>query len=101
MHEPNAALADAAALVAGLLVARYALLILLGRHRWAAWLARWLRRGVIAALLVPVLRLASLAAGGGERQALLVVAALGIVVAGVLVLLIDGVLTARPRPAKT
>ncbi len=96
-HEPNAALIDAAALVAGLLLARYALLITLGRFAWAMWIARWLRRGVVVAILIPALRLASLALGAGERQALLVIAAIGIAAAGVLVLLLDDVVVAGRR----
>lgn len=98
-HEPNAALADAALLVAGLLIVRHLLLAAFGRTRWAGWTARWLRRLTVVAILVPALRLASLAVGDDGHRALLVTAALAIVAGGALLLILDHWLAARVRAA--
>ena len=99
MHEPNAALGDAALLVTGLLIARQTLLIGFGRARWAAWLARWLRRLAVVATLVPALRLISLAIGEAQHETLLARAALAILAGGALLLALDHWLANRWRPA--
>lgn len=90
--EPNAALIDAGALVTALFAARLALLWLSGGDGWRGWVARWLRRGMWAALLVPALRLATLAVAGGARAPLLVAAMIALLAAGALLALVDAML---------
>lgn len=87
--EPNAALIDAGALVTALFAARLAVLWRSGGDGWRGWVARWLRRGMWAALLVPALRLATLAVAGGERMPLLVAAMVALLAAGALLALVD------------
>lgn len=95
IHEPNASLADAAALIAGLLLARHLLLLCFGGRRPTEWAARWLRRGVVVAGLVPALRLFALASQyppGGTR---ILLAGLAIMGGGALLLVADHLLTRR------
>ncbi|WP_084583730.1 hypothetical protein [Sphingomonas azotifigens] len=92
--EPNAALIDAGALVTALFAARLALLWWRGGTGWRGWAARWLRRGVGAALLVPALRLATLAAAGGERVPVMIAAIVALLAAGALLALVDAMLVA-------
>jgi hypothetical protein len=87
--EPNAALIDAGALVGALFAARIAVLWLAPPGVVTRWAARWLRRGVMAALLVPALRLLTLAIGGGDRVPLLVAACVAILASGVALALLD------------
>lgn len=100
--EPNAALIDAGALVTALFAARLALLWWSGGIGWRGWAARWLRRGVWVALLVPALRLATLVVAGDERAPLLVAAMVALLAAGALLALVDamlveGIATRRAR----
>jgi hypothetical protein len=87
--EPNAALVDAGALVAALFAARLLLLWWRGGAGWCGWAARWLRRGMWVALLVPVLRLATLAGAGGDRVPLMLAAMVALLAAGALLTLVD------------
>lgn len=90
--EPNAALIDAGALVTGLFAARLALLWRSDATGWRNWAARWLRRGMWAALLVPTLRLAVLASAGGERMPVMLAAMVALPAAGMLLALVDAAL---------
>ncbi len=90
--EPNAALIDAGALVTALFAARLALLWRSGGTGWRGWAARWLRRGVWVALLVPALRLATLAMAGGERAPVMVAAMTALLAAGALLALVEAML---------
>lgn len=90
--EPNAALIDAGVLVTALFVARLLLLRWRGGLGWRGWAARWLRRGMWAALLVPALRLVTLAAAGGERVPLMLAATVALLAAGALLALVDTML---------
>lgn len=87
--EPNAALIDAGALVTGLFAARLLLLLWSGGDGWRGWAARWLRRGVWVALLVPALRLSTLVAAGGERVPLMLSAIVALLATGALLALVD------------
>lgn len=95
--EPNAALIDAGAVVAALFLARLVALRLGGGQGWTGWIARWLRRGVAAALLVPALRLVALAMQSGDRAPLLVAAAIAILAAGGMLALLDDLLVGSIR----
>jgi TRAP-type mannitol/chloroaromatic compound transport system permease large subunit len=97
--EPNAALIDAAVLVFGLLAIRHLLLARLGRRRWAHWIARWLRRGAIVGIIVPSLRLMTLAVHADEGVAVLWGAALAILVLGGLVIFFDAMLALHWMPS--
>ncbi|NLS25295.1 hypothetical protein S2M10_02580 [Sphingomonas sp. S2M10] len=100
--EPNAALIDAGMLVTVLFAARLVLLAWGGHAGWRGWAARWLRRGAAAGLLVPVLRLGTLAAAGGARTPLLIAALTALLAAGALLALIDAAVVewcATPRRA--
>lgn len=90
--EPNAALIDAGALVTALFAARLALLWWGGGLGWRGWAARWLRRGMWAALLVPALRLATLVGAGGERMPVMLAAMIALPAAGMLLALLDAML---------
>ncbi|MET3713656.1 hypothetical protein ABIC65_004391 [Sphingomonas trueperi] len=92
--EPNAALIDAGALVTALFAARLALLQWNRGPGWQGWAARWLRRGVWVALLVPTLRLATLTAAGGERAPVMVAAMVALLAAGALLTLVDAIVVA-------
>ncbi|OAN65430.1 hypothetical protein [Sphingomonas sp. TDK1] len=98
--EPNAALIDAGALVAALFAVRLALLWRSDGTGWRGWAARWLRRGIWAALLVPALRLGTLAGAGGERAPLMIAAMIALLATGALLALVDTMLAealATPR----
>jgi hypothetical protein len=87
--EPNAALIDAAALVAGLFLVRYVLLLVFPNRRWAGWIARWARRLVGAAAIVPALRLFTLPVVRGGDGAVMWFAGTGILAAGLALLVLD------------
>ncbi|WP_448662189.1 hypothetical protein ACG3SL_16155 [Sphingomonas sp. CJ20] len=88
------ALVDAGVLATALFVARAAALWLGGGRGFGGWAARWLRRGVVVALLVPALRLGTLAAQGNALPPLLGSAAL-LLALGLLLAMLDRALAAR------
>ena len=87
--QPVIALGDTLTLTAILLGARYLLLVLAGSRGWAKWIALWLRRIMIAAVLLPVARLAEIAVARPAIAGILAGVAVAILAAGALALVLD------------
>ena len=95
---PSAALLEAAALIAGLFAVRYFFLIVFPGQRWAERIARWARRLVAVAAIVPALRLFTLDLPG-DGEAVMWFTGVGMLAAAMVLLLLDQMVadTVRPR----
>lgn len=87
--EPIAALGDTLTLVSALMVARYALIAMRGDHGGWGLAAAWLRRIAIVAILLVVLRLASIAAARPDIAAPVAGIAGAVLLGGILLVIVD------------
>lgn len=90
--QPIAVFGDTVMVVTALMAGRYLLIGLRSETRWAQIAARWMRRIAIVAVILLVLRLASIAVARPEIASPIAWVCLAIVAAGTAILMIDHIL---------
>ena len=86
------------AIVTALFAGRYLLVALRGEARWAVVAARWMRRVAIVAVILLLLRLASIGVMRPEIGGPIAWLVLAILAAGAAILMIDHILIGAIRP---
>ena len=96
--QPIAVFGDTVTIVAALMAGRYLLVMLRGETRWARIAARWMRRVAIVAVILLLLRLASIGVMRPEIGGPIAWLILAIAAAGAAILMIDHILMGAIRP---
>jgi len=96
--QPIAVFGDTVMIVIALMAARYLIVLLRGERRWAQFAVRWMRRIAVVAVVLLVLRLASIAVMRPEIAGPVGWVTLAIVAAGAAILMIDHIVMGTIRP---
>lgn len=96
--QPIAVFGDTVTIVTALMAGRYLLVALRGETRWARIAAGWMRRIAIVAVILLLLRLASIAVMRPEIASPIAWLSLAILAAGAAILMVDHILMGVIRP---
>lgn len=96
--QPIAVFGDTVMIVTALMAGRYLLVAVRGEARWARIASVWMRRIAIVAVILLLLRLASIAVMRPEIAAPIAWLSLAILAAGAAILMVDHILMGAIRP---
>jgi hypothetical protein len=96
--QPIAVFGDTVMIVTALMAGRYLLVAVRGEARWAGVAARWMRRIAIVAVILLLLRLASIGVMRPEIAGPIAWLSLAILAAGAAILMVDHILMDAIRP---
>ena len=96
--QPIAVFGDTVMIVSALMAGRYLLMAVRSETKWASIASTWMRRVAIVAVILLLLRLASIAVMRPEIAAPIAWLSLAILAAGAAILMADHILMAAIRP---